>query len=84
LVHSSTLVTAGLVFLFNFNFFILSGSFFKLLLLIGGFTISFSSVLAICEKDLKKIVALRTLSQIGFCFLSLGLGFFFFVFFSFN
>lgn len=76
LVHSSTLVTSGL---FVFYFFYLFFDFFTYIFLIifSLFTIFFSGFLSLFEKDLKKLVALSTLSQIGFCFFSLGLGFVF-------
>jgi NADH-ubiquinone oxidoreductase chain 5 len=80
LVHRSTLVTAG-VFLF-FIFF--SKSFFFLLFLLfifGILSIIFSSLLSLFELDLKKIVALSTLSQMGLCFLSFSIGFYLLSFF---
>lgn len=74
LVHSSTLVTAGLVLLLNFNLLIFSSSVMFLLCFFGVFTMFFSSICALYECDLKKVVALSTLSQMGFSILTLGLG----------
>lgn len=74
LVHRRTLVTAGLILLINFTRLIIQRSVIVILLVIGLFTIFFSSVTALVEEDLKKVVALRTLSQIGFSMLTLGLG----------
>nr|YP_003433932.1 NADH dehydrogenase subunit 5 [Syngamus trachea]ACX85180.1 NADH dehydrogenase subunit 5 [Syngamus trachea] len=74
LVHSSTLVTAGLVLLMNFGKLILSGGVMVFVLLVGLFTMFFSSIVALVENDLKKVVALSTLSQMGFSMLTLGLG----------
>nr|YP_004927923.1 NADH dehydrogenase subunit 5 [Cucullanus robustus]ACV96759.1 NADH dehydrogenase subunit 5 [Cucullanus robustus] len=74
LVHSSTLVTAGMVLLFNFDSLVLSKEISFLVFFIGLFTMFFSSVAALVEEDLKKVVALSTLSQMGFSMLSLGLG----------
>jgi len=81
LVHSRTLVTAGLILLFNF--FLLLGGFqnFFLLSVFGALTIFLSRVSSLLEKDFKKIVALSTISQIGFCVVSIGLGLFFLSFF---
>ena len=42
-------------------------------LLLGFITCFIAGCLALSEKDAKKIVALRTLSQLGFIFISLGL-----------
>lgn len=74
LVHSRTLVTAGLILLINFNNLIIHKNVISIILIIGLFTIFFSSCTALVEEDLKKVVALRTLSQIGFSIVTLGLG----------
>nr|YP_010489350.1 NADH dehydrogenase subunit 5 [Strongyloides cebus]UWK23995.1 NADH dehydrogenase subunit 5 [Strongyloides cebus] len=74
LVHSSTLVTAGLVVLFNFNMVIMTKDMMIFFFIFGLFTMFFSSVLALFESDLKKVVALSTLSQMGFSFFVLGIG----------
>lgn len=79
LVHRSTLVTAGLFLIMSFD----SLGFDLMLYLIffiGLVGILFSSVLSVLEKDFKKIVAWRTLSQISFCFLIFSLGGYFFAF----
>jgi len=41
---------------------------------VGLFTILFARVCALYDPDFKKVIALRTLSQLGFLMLSLGLG----------
>jgi len=69
LVHSSTLVTAGVYLLFRF--YPMSRRF---LVWVGLFTILLSGTAAILECDLKKVVALSTLSHLGLIMLSLGLG----------
>lgn len=74
LVHSRTLVTAGLILLINFNNLVIQKDFISFVLIIGLFTIFFSSLASLVEEDLKKVVALRTLSQIGFSIVTLGLG----------
>lgn len=74
LVHSRTLVTAGLILLINFYNLILYKNILFFVLIIGIFTIFFSRLTALVEEDLKKVVALSTLSQIGFSIVTLGLG----------
>ena len=74
LVHRRTLVTAGLILLINFSNLIIQKNVIRVILIIGLFTIFFSSVTALVEEDLKKVVALSTLSQIGFSMVTLGLG----------
>nr|AET08628.1 NADH dehydrogenase subunit 5 [Contracaecum osculatum] len=74
LVHSSTLVTAGLVLVMNFSELSFNKDVIVIILFIGIFTMFFSSVAALVEEDLKKVVALSTLSQMGFSMLTVGLG----------
>lgn len=76
LVHRRTLVTAGLLLLFNFSYFLINSSLMLLILFTGLFTTLFSRVTAVVEEDIKKVVALRTLSQIGFLILTLRLGYY--------
>jgi len=69
LVHSSTLVTAGVYLLFRFCPF---ASWF--VVRVGLFTSLLAGAAAFVECDLKKIIALSTLSHLGLIMLSLGLG----------
>nr|QZR91885.1 NADH dehydrogenase subunit 5 [Ujna puerana] len=72
LVHSSTLVTAGVYLLIRFfNQFSFNNHYF---LFLGLMTMIFSSICANMEFDLKKIIALSTLSQLGLMMTSLFLG----------
>nr|YP_112458.1 NADH dehydrogenase subunit 5 [Todarodes pacificus]BAD52295.1 NADH dehydrogenase subunit 5 [Todarodes pacificus]BAE80034.1 NADH dehydrogenase subunit 5 [Todarodes pacificus] len=75
LVHSSTLVTAG-VFLF-IRFFNYLGNYYwfsTFMIYISILTTIMSGVCALYEYDMKKIIALSTLSQLGVMMMSLGLG----------
>nr|YP_026090.1 NADH dehydrogenase subunit 5 [Steinernema carpocapsae]AAT00533.1 NADH dehydrogenase subunit 5 [Steinernema carpocapsae] len=74
LVHSSTLVTAGLILIMNFSEIVFNINISQIILLIGIFTMFFSSITALVEEDMKKVVALSTLSQMGFSMLTIGLG----------
>jgi len=71
LVHSSTLVTAGVYLLIRFNE-LLGCS--RVLFLIRLCTTLISGVGACLEQDGKKIIALSTLSQLGVIMFSLSLG----------
>ncbi len=74
LVHSSTLVTAGVYLIFRFseqlnlrirNYFLLP---------VGLATLFLARISAVFEIDIKKIVALSTLRQLGLIIRTLGLG----------
>ena len=67
LVHSSTLVTAGVYLLIRYN---CEQSWF---LFIGSLTMCVAGLRACVERDFKKIVALRTLSQVRVMLISIGL-----------
>nr|QEO33537.1 NADH dehydrogenase subunit 5 [Conanalus pieli] len=75
LVHSSTLVTAGVYLLIRFNSVIMSSELSNLLLLISGLTMFMAGLGANFEFDLKKIIALSTLSQLGLMMSILSMGF---------
>jgi NADH-ubiquinone oxidoreductase chain 5 len=81
LVHSSTLVTAGVYLLIRFNNLITDTSIGKFLLLISGLTIFIAGLGANFEFDLKKIIALSTLSQLGLIISILAIGFYKLAFF---
>nr|AVW86223.1 NADH dehydrogenase subunit 5 [Euthalenessa festiva] len=75
LVHSSTLVTAGVFLLIRFHYFLsLHPAFNSILLIIATMTMFMAGTAAIAECDMKKIIALSTLSQLGVMMSSLGLG----------
>nr|YP_010613659.1 NADH dehydrogenase subunit 5 [Delias belladonna]WAR69290.1 NADH dehydrogenase subunit 5 [Delias belladonna] len=75
LVHSSTLVTAGVYLLIRFNNLLMGTEFLNMLLLISGLTMFMAGISAIYEFDLKKIIALSTLSQLGLMMSILSMGF---------
>jgi len=73
LVHSSTLVTAGLYLMMRFSsFFTRFPTLMSLLTVLRIFTSFYAGLNAVFESDLKKLIALSTLSHLGF----IGLAFF--------
>nr|YP_009681366.1 NADH dehydrogenase subunit 5 [Pilsbryoconcha exilis]QDH07432.1 NADH dehydrogenase subunit 5 [Pilsbryoconcha exilis] len=76
LVHSSTLVTAGVYLVIRF-YSTLSESPEVLWALskIGGLTLLMAGLSACYEVDLKKIIALSTLSQLGLMMFTVGIGY---------
>nr|YP_006576037.1 NADH dehydrogenase subunit 5 [Necrophila americana]ACZ58564.1 NADH dehydrogenase subunit 5 [Necrophila americana] len=73
LVHSSTLVTAGVYLLIRFSA-ALSFNLMMILLFVGSMTMFMAGLGANFEFDLKKIIALSTLSQLGLMMSILALG----------
>lgn len=74
LVHSSTLVTAGVYLLIRFSFYIGFGSLSLIIFIAGLLTIFIRGLVANFEADLKKVIALSTLRQLGLMIVVLGLG----------
>ncbi|YP_010419925.1 NADH dehydrogenase subunit 5 (mitochondrion) [Anopheles marshallii] len=81
LVHSSTLVTAGVYLLIRFNDLLMNWWMSQFLLLMAGLTMFMAGLGANFEFDLKKIIALSTLSQLGLMMSILSMGFYKLAFF---
>lgn len=75
LVHSSTLVTAGVYLLIRFREIFKASLVLEALIYLGVFTTLIARIRALFERDLKKIVALSTLRQLGIIIMTLSLGF---------
>nr|YP_003204858.1 NADH dehydrogenase subunit 5 [Mongoloraphidia harmandi]ACO92558.1 NADH dehydrogenase subunit 5 [Mongoloraphidia harmandi] len=75
LVHSSTLVTAGVYLLIRFFDLLMNFMVVKILLLLSCLTMFMSGIGANFEFDLKKIIALSTLSQLGLMIMVLSMGY---------
>nr|BCV68719.1 NADH dehydrogenase subunit 5 [Sinanodonta tumens] len=76
LVHSSTLVTAGVYLVVRFySTLIESQEVLWFLSKMGALTLLMAGLSACCEVDLKKIIALSTLSQLGLMMFTIGIGF---------
>nr|YP_009364882.1 NADH dehydrogenase subunit 5 [Aiolopus thalassinus]ARJ31493.1 NADH dehydrogenase subunit 5 [Aiolopus thalassinus] len=75
LVHSSTLVTAGVYLLIRFSPMLMLYNYCWFLLLFGCMTMFMAGLGANFEFDLKKIIALSTLSQLGLMMSILSMGY---------
>uniref|UniRef100_UPI0030E40D35 NADH dehydrogenase subunit 5 n=1 Tax=Austruca sindensis TaxID=1316774 RepID=UPI0030E40D35 len=75
LVHSSTLVTAGVYLMIRFSPALESSDIQSMLLIISCLTMFMAGLGANFEYDLKKIIALSTLSQLGVMLSILAMGY---------
>ena len=75
LVHSSTLVTAGLYLIMRFSVLFYSfPSLIKVFLVISIYTSFYAGVRAVFEVDIKKVIALSTLRHLGFIGIAFSVG----------
>jgi len=75
LIHAATMVAAGVYLLARtFSLFLLAPTALEIIAYIGGFTALFAATQAIVQKDIKRILAYSTLSQLGYMVMAIGLG----------
>jgi NADH-quinone oxidoreductase subunit L len=73
IIHSATMVVAGVYLVARlFPFFAICGNSLTLIMWVGAFTMIFAAVIACTQKDIKRILAYSTLSQLGYMMFSLG------------
>ncbi|UAJ65829.1 NADH-quinone oxidoreductase subunit L [Candidatus Schneideria nysicola] len=73
LIHSATMVTAGVYLIVRTYFlFLLTPNVLYCIGIIGAITLLLSSFSAVVQKDIKRILAYSTMSQIGYMFLAIG------------
>lgn len=76
LVHSSTLVTAGIYLLIRYSIILnINKNLIQILFFISFITLIISSIIALLEYDFKKIIALSTLNQLSLMIINLSIGF---------
>nr|ABO86175.1 NADH dehydrogenase subunit 5 [Gyrodactylus salaris] len=71
LVHSSTLVAAGVVLVCRYEVYLLNGPYSYALLVLCLVTISMSATAAFFYSDTKKVIALSTCNNISWCYVYL-------------
>ncbi len=75
LIHAATMVTAGIYMIARSNvLYTLAPTTLKVILVVGVFTALLGSFIALTQKDIKKVLAYSTVSQLGYMFIALGLG----------
>lgn len=73
LIHAATMVTAGVYMVCRLSFlYSLAPGALATVAWVGGLTAVFAATIAICQKDIKKILAYSTVSQLGYMFLATG------------
>jgi NADH-quinone oxidoreductase subunit L len=75
IIHSATMVVAGVYLTARlFPFFAGIGTVLEVAAFIGAFTAMFAAIIACTQKDIKRILAYSTLSQLGYMMFALGVG----------
>jgi NADH-quinone oxidoreductase subunit L len=75
LIHAATMVTAGVYLIARTHaLFTLAPTIQFLVALIGALTLLLAGFSALTQRDLKRVLAYSTISQIGYMFLALGVG----------
>ncbi|QKF66034.1 NADH:quinone oxidoreductase I, membrane subunit L [Arcobacter venerupis] len=77
LIHAATMVTAGVYMVARFHFLYAGIEEIGLFIAyIGAFSALFAAIIATRQTDIKKILAYSTMSQLGYMFIAVGLGFY--------
>ncbi len=75
LIHAATMVTAGVYMVARSNaLFVLAPTSMKTVAIIGALTAIFAASIGLVQNDIKRVLAYSTVSQLGYMFLSLGVG----------
>jgi NADH-quinone oxidoreductase subunit L len=75
LIHAATMVTAGVYMMVRLNFlYEMTPDILQIVASVGAATALFAGTIAIAQKDIKKVLAYSTVSQLGYMFLAVGVG----------
>ncbi len=75
LIHAATMVTAGVFMVARCNpIFNLSEVAMNVVAVTGAITAIFAATIALVQRDIKRIIAYSTVSQLGYMFLACGVG----------
>jgi len=75
LIHAATMVTAGVYMVARSNaIFLLAPTAMKTVAIVGALTAIFAASIGLVQNDIKRVLAYSTVSQLGYMFLSLGVG----------
>ena len=75
LIHAATMVAAGVYLVARtYDIFVQSEQAMLVVAYIGGFTALMAGTMALVKKDIKRVIAYSTVSQLGYMMLGLGIG----------
>ena len=74
LIHAATMVAAGIYFLIRVQF-LITADVLNIIAWLGAAMALYAGICALTQKDIKKILAYSTLSQLGFMSAAFGLGY---------
>jgi NADH-quinone oxidoreductase subunit L len=75
LIHAATMVTAGVYMVARCHIlYALAPTALNVVALIGVATALFAATIALVQKDIKRVLAYSTVSQLGYMFLAMGVG----------
>ncbi len=75
LIHAATMVTAGVYMIARLNFlYDIAPQAAAVVAVIGAATAIFAATIGFAQRDIKKVLAYSTVSQLGYMFLAVGVG----------
>jgi NADH-quinone oxidoreductase subunit L len=75
LIHAATMVAAGVYLVARtYDIFVQSEQAMLIVAYVGGFTALMAATMALVKKDIKRVVAYSTVSQLGYMMMGLGIG----------
>ena len=75
LIHAATMVTAGVYMVARLSYLYLeSPAAMAVVATVGTVTAIFAATIGICQRDIKKVLAYSTVSQLGYMFAAVGVG----------
>ena len=75
LIHAATMVVAGVYLVARaFSLFTFTPDTMTFIAYLGGFTAFFAATIAVTQREMKRILAYSTISQLGYMMMALGIG----------
>ncbi len=75
LIHAATMVTAGVYMVARMSFlYEMAPVAMAVVAIVGAVTAMFAATIGICQRDIKKVLAYSTVSQLGYMFIGVGVG----------